>query len=187
MATTPITELQEAASAKIEGRVRAVKSLLSPCTGRSCVGFKATLIVGAQSLELSEVASFILDDGTGQALIAFDGREAVTLELDVDATRTIPASRINDIPVLRDRGLGLSDHLGVVIYDEAILAVDDTATVWGIAMREVLPRPALGPGAGYREAGDTIMRLTRSPAAPIRISSRRDRPRSGAARKARSP
>lgn len=170
----PIAAVRDGERVKIVGRVAAIRRLTSPCTSRACVAYQARLISGTDSVDLSEVTSFAVFDGTERALVSANEKHHVDLDLEVDQTRTLMARsrEARDIAVIRALGWDRPiDHLAAVIFDEAALAPDGIVAVWGTATREVVP---IAPTTAtmYRESANTIIRITRSRDAPLRISNR---------------
>jgi hypothetical protein len=165
------------------GRLRGIarpigEPLIAPLSGRPCVGYEAWVVdspreEGAESVELfREVrwAPFILDDGTGRALIDLPGGPVeyllgvVTTESGILDDPTAEEQAMLD----RHRQAASAGFNRALTYRERAIGVDELVSVRGHGSREVDPSPSsarLG-----RAEPPTRLRLVGVRATPLAVS-----------------
>ncbi|MEJ7603241.1 MAG: GIDE domain-containing protein [Kofleriaceae bacterium] len=172
-----IAELPEDAPGRAVGAARPTgEPLRAPLSGRPCIYYVAVVeeLHGKQWKETvreERGVPFVLDDGSGRALVDPTGAE---VELDIDTTGasgTLDDASPAEPALLARHGRvsrgKLFNHS--VKYREAIIAIGETVAVLGCAVRE--PDPGVPPtGEGYRQGPATRVRLTGAGKFPLRIS-----------------
>jgi len=172
----PIGELPENTHGRVVGRARAVdQTLLSPLSGRSCVYYELQVLDtdGKAKVTLLREAKgvpFLIEDDTGRALI--DPRDAeITLDFDHETKsgHGDNATRVEEALLAR-HGQRTKGWLfnKVLVYRESVIEVGELVAVLGSGVREADPDGE--PGALYRGAPPTRLRLTSSTRFPLVIS-----------------
>jgi hypothetical protein len=173
-------DLLEAQEARVIGQAVVLhEHLVGPLSGRACVAYTAKVEQNLsgdgngfwQTLVIeTRIVPFVLEDGTGRAIV--DGGAAARVALGFDSNSTSSAS---DDPTAVERAFlerhGARDEGWVFTkrlrYREAIIAIGETISVLGSGTRE--PDPQAAP-ADYRGGQPTLIRLTSSPRYPLVIS-----------------
>jgi hypothetical protein len=175
-----IGELREGRTGRVVGKVGDGETLQAPFTQRSCVFYEATVEefrssgkTGSwrQVVREARGVPFVLDDGTGRAIIDPNGAR-----VDVDIDMTTRSGTFDDAtPVeeqfltrhgMRSTGWLLNKSLR---YREGVIEVGETIAVMGQGVREPDP-DAVGKVGGYRSGPPTRLRLGGSPRHPILLS-----------------
>ncbi len=157
-----IAEVAQGEVAKIVGRVRPVTDLLTaPLSGRRCVYFEATVEEYRSSgksgrwveiIRESEVSDFLVEDGTGRALVKTSMMKAL-LHKDTELTSGFLNDASADLEAfLRRHG---RESKGWVFnkslrYKEGVFEPGETVSVLGQAKWEHDPDPTEA-GSGYRD------------------------------------
>jgi E3 ubiquitin ligase len=176
-----LRELRESTRARVVGAAHPLEGTLSaPLTGRACLYY--VVIVeqyrprggGArywrQILRDELGVPFLLDDGTGRAIV--DPRAAkVALDVDVrsnSGTFNNPSLRENAF--LQKHGQSSEGWIfnKRLRYREAVIEVGETVAILGEGVRE--PDPDAAPAEAYRGEQPTRVRMTSSPRYPLIIS-----------------
>jgi hypothetical protein len=175
-----IAELREGRTGRVVGKVGDGETLQAPFTQRSCVFYEATVEelrssgkTGSwrQVVREARGVPFVLDDGTGRAIIDPNGAR-----VDVDIDMTTRSGTFDDAtPVeeqfltrhgLRSTGWMFNKSLR---YREGVIEIGETIAVMGQGVR--VPDPdAVGKVGGYRSGPPTRLRLGGSPRHPILLS-----------------
>lgn len=172
-----IAELPEDTPGRAVGAARPVGApVIAPLTGRPCIYYVATVeeLHGKQwkeTIREERGVPFVLDDGSGHALVDPTGAEVA---LDIDSKGA--SGTLDDPSPTEQAFLARHGRVGQgklfnhsVKYREAIIAIGETVAVLGCAVRE--PDPGVPPtGEGYREGPATRVRLTSAEKFPLRIS-----------------
>ena len=165
--TKTIASLGEREIARIVGHARVHHDKLeAPLSGRACVYYIVRVEQRSGEDSWQEVireergVTFILDDGTGRALVDASRAE---LALDFDHRDVSGTFQAPD-----DREAALLDRFGVTAahayrFLEATIEIDEQIAVLGGGRRELDPS---GAETGYREQAATLLRLE----APMIIS-----------------
>ena len=175
-----IAELREGRTGRVVGKVGDGETLQAPFTQRSCVFYEATVEefrssgkTGSwrQVVREARGVPFVLDDGTGRAIIDPNGAR-----VDVDIDMTTRSGTFDDAtPVeeqfltrhgMRSTGWLLNKSLR---YREGVIEVGETIAVVGQGVREPDP-DAVGKVGGYRSGPPTRLRLGGSARHPILLS-----------------
>jgi hypothetical protein len=158
---TPIAEVHEGATVKIAGTVTLLEDpLVAPFSGSRCAGYLATWkgeahfpqqgVGGHRSVSQERWCDFVLDDGTGRALVR------VGADVAVDGTRPLSPS-----PAGLERVRAFLDSFDpktAMVPDddtspqEWTLSEGDFVTVFGAARWERDPDPEGNERSGYRDA-----------------------------------
>lgn len=157
-----IAEVTQGEVAKIVGRVRPITELLrAPLSGRRCVYFEATVEEYRSSgksgswveiIRESEVSDFLVEDGTGRALVKTSMMKAL-LRKDTELTSGFLNDASADLEAfLRRHG---RESKGWVFnkslrYKEGVFEPGETVSVLGQAKWEHDPDPTEA-GSGYRD------------------------------------
>jgi len=159
-AATDIARVAEGETTRMIGWARVHKDKLEgPLTGRACVYYILTVEREGgedgwkQILREETGVPFVLDDGTGHALID-PGRCEVALEFDRD-------ERSGTWQKLEERQAAILDRIGfdgghTYRYREAAIETDEKIAVLGSGKREL--DPAAAPTA-YRDQAATLLRI----------------------------
>lgn len=175
-----IAELREGRTGRIVGRVGDGETLQAPFTGRSCVFYEASVEeyrssgkTGSWRQVVREAMGvrFVLDDGTGRAIIDPSGaRVAVDLDMTTRSGTFDDATPIEEQFLtrhgLRSTGWVFNKSLR---YREGVIEVGETIAVMGQGVREPDP-DAVGKVGGYRSGPPTRLRLGGSARHPILLS-----------------
>lgn len=167
----PIGELPDDTISRIVGTVRPVgPALIAPLTGRECVWYSIYVNAVSEtendSTWQSESISFLLEDSSGRALV--DPYGAVIERSKVFEKKSgLPTSRELEFLTKHGKGWG-TPFTSSWWISETIVEVGETICVAGAGNSEIDPEG--GPGAGYRTAPSTRMRLASSPALPMLIT-----------------
>ncbi len=175
-----IGELGEGRTGRLVGRVGDGETLQAPFTGRSCVFYEATVEeyrssgkTGSwrQVVREARGVPFVLDDGTGRAIVDPGGAR-----VDVDIDMTTRSGTFDDATPIEEQFLtrhGLRSTGWVfnksIRYREGVIEVGETITVMGQGVREPDPE-AVGQVGGYRSGPPTRLRLGGSSRHPILLS-----------------
>jgi hypothetical protein len=175
-----IAELREGLTGRLVGRVGEGETLQAPFTGRSCVFYEATVEEyrssgksGSWRQVIREVSgvSFVLDDGTGRAIVDPGGAR-----VDVDIDMTTRSGTFDDATPIEEQFLtrhGLRSTGWVMNkslrYREGVIEIGETIAVMGQGVREPDP-DAVGRVGGYRSGPPTRLRLGGSSRHPILLS-----------------
>jgi hypothetical protein len=179
----PLASVPEGAFARLIGVARPFeqKVLEAPLSGRLCVYYDVSVdAMSAKGGRLRVLASeqeavtFVLEDDGHRAIVdaahahisvAIDHVTESSLDMQSDRQAAL-LKQLN----LYNRRVPLADGLR---FREAILEVDERIAVFGCGVREADPQAP--PGPGYREYGQTRLRLTGTERYPLLI---RDDPES---------
>ena len=175
-----IAELREGRTGRIVGKVGDGETLQAPFTGRSCVFYEATVEeyrssgkTGSwrQVVREARGVPFVLDDGTGRAIVDPGGAR-----IDVDIDMTTRSGTFDDATPIEEQFLtrhGLRATGWVfnksLRYREGVIEVGETIAVMGQGVREPDP-DAVGKVGGYRSGPPTRLRLGGSSRHPILLS-----------------
>jgi hypothetical protein len=175
-----IAELREGRTGRLVGRVGEGETLQAPFTGRSCVFYEATVEeyrssgkTGSwrQVIREARGVSFVLDDGTGRAIVDPGGAR-----VDVDIDMTTRSGTFDDATPIEEQFLtrhGLRSTGWVMNkslrYREGVIEIGETIAVMGQGVREPDP-DAVGRVGGYRSGPPTRLRLGGSSRHPILLS-----------------
>lgn len=175
-----IGELREGRTGRVVGRVGEGETLRAPFTSRSCVFYEATVEeyrssgkTGSWRQVVREAVGvpFVLDDGTGRAIIDPSGaRVAVDLDMTTRSGTFDDATPVEEEFLtrhgLRSTGWVFNKSLR---YREGVIEVGETIAVMGQGVREPDP-DAVGKVGGYRSGPPTRLRLGGSARHPILLS-----------------
>lgn len=175
-----IADLDEGRTGRVVGRVGEGQTLQAPFTGRSCVFYEATveeLRSSGKSSSWRQVVReavgvpFVIDDGTGRAVIDPNGaRVAVDLDMTTRSGTFDDATPVEEQFLtrhgLRSTGWVFNKSLR---YREGVIEVGETIAVMGQGVREPDP-DAVGKVGGYRSGPPTRLRLGGSSRHPILLS-----------------
>jgi hypothetical protein len=178
MARTPrhaIAEVPEGRPVRIVGTIAAGEHVIAPISGRACVFYRAVVQERQKGWETivdeSFGVPFVIEDGTGRALVVPDGAEKL-VEHDAPTRSDVFADPTEDQESFFARnemsGEGQKAK-GPLRCSEGALEIGDTVAVYGIAVREPDPDGA-ARAHGYRDALPTRLRLTNSPKLRLLIS-----------------
>ncbi|MBZ0237593.1 MAG: E3 ubiquitin ligase family protein [Deltaproteobacteria bacterium] len=175
-----IADLREGRTGRVVGRVGEGETLQAPFTGRSCVFYEATVEeyrssgkTGSWRQVVREAVGvpFVLDDGTGRAIV--DPRGA---RVAVDIDMTTRSGTFDDATPVEEQFLtrhGLRSTGWVFNksfrYREGVIEIGETIAVMGQGVREPDP-DAVGKVGGYRSGPPTRLRLGGSARHPILLS-----------------
>jgi hypothetical protein len=175
-----IAELPEDTLGKVTGQARVLGgTLVGPLTGRPCVFYIATVQQRRSNgrstywrtiITESAGVPFMLEDGTGRALVDPTGAE-VALDFDGNSSSgTFHDADPRQEAFLAKHGTKSAGWLfnKGLRYREAMIEVGETVAVMGSGVRE--PDPDAPPEEAYRGAPRTRLRLTSSPKYPLVIS-----------------
>ncbi len=175
-----LAELREGRTGRVVGRVGEGETLQAPFTGRSCVFYEATVEeyrssgkTGSWRQVVREAMGvpFVLDDGTGRAIVDPRGaRVAVDLDMTTRSGTFDDATPVEEQFLtrhgLRSTGWVFNKSLR---YREGVIEVGETIAVMGQGVREPDP-DAVGKVGGYRSGPPTRLRLGGSARHPILLS-----------------
>jgi hypothetical protein len=168
-----IGEVEEDKVARIVGIVRAVgPTLAAPLSGRACVCYATQALarqrdVGSDEIILRGSASvpFVIDDGSGHALVTATGAQLALVIDHIEPNEAITQARADE--------LGFEDRpLGRVDLQEGVIEVGARVAVLGSGTRE--PDPDAQGEADYRSAAGLRLCLTSSRRFPLIISNQPD-------------
>lgn len=163
-----IGSLDEGEPGRIIGEARVHEQrLLAPLSGRECVYYIAKVQEDdgdggwRERLEEEDSTLFVIDDGSGRAIVDPHGAElAITFDyVRTTGTFTPPddlQQRFLERWHYRDRGLIFRKQLR---FREAIIEVGEKVAVLGAGLRELDPTR---PPAGYRDSQPTLLRIART-------------------------
>jgi hypothetical protein len=173
-------ELGEGRTGRVVGRVGDGETVQAPFTGRSCVFYEATVEeyrssgkTGSwrQVVREARGVPFVLDDGTGRAIVDPGGAR-----VDVDLDMTTRSGTFDDATPIEEQFLTRHNlrSAGWVFnrslrYREGVIEVGETIAVMGQGVREPDP-DAVGKVGGYRSGPPTRLRLGGSSRHPILLS-----------------
>lgn len=175
-----LAELREGRTGRVVGRVGEGETLQAPFTGRSCVFYEATVEeyrssgkTGSWRQVVREAMGvpFVLDDGTGRAIVDPRGaRVAVDLDMTTRSGTFDDATPVEEQFLtrhgLRSTGWVFNKSLR---YREGVIEIGETIAVMGQGVREPDP-DAVGKVGGYRSGPPTRLRLGGSARHPILLS-----------------
>jgi hypothetical protein len=175
-----IAELREGRTGRVVGKVGDGQTLQAPFTARSCVFYEATVEeyrtngkTGSWRQVVREAVGvpFVLDDGTGRAIVDPTGaRTAVDLDMTTRSGTFDDATPVEEEFLtrhgLRSTGWVFNKSLR---YREGVIEVGETIAVMGQGVREPDP-DAVGKVGGYRSGPPTRLRLGGSARHPILLS-----------------
>jgi hypothetical protein len=159
-AATDIARVAEGETTRMIGWARVYKDKLeAPLTGRACVYYILTVDREGgedgwkQILREETGVPFVLDDGTGHALVD-PGRCELALEFDRQ-------ERTGTWQTPDERQAAILDRIGVDAghtyrYREAAIETDEKVAVLGSGKRELDPSAA---PTGYRDQAGTLLRI----------------------------
>ncbi len=176
----PIGELPESTFGRVIGEVHPIDRVLEgPLTGRACVYYVATVEERRSNgrwgswttlITRREGAPFLLDDGSGRAIVDPDGAETALV-----SERRSRSGTFNDATPAEEAFLARHGHASKtwglnrsIRYTEAVIEPGAIIAVLGSGVRE--PDPEAKPAEGYRSAPPTRLRLTSSRQHPLVIS-----------------
>jgi len=163
-----IGALDEGEPGRIIGNARVHEErLTAPLSGRACVYYMAKVDADdgdggwTSALEEEHSTLFVLDDGSGRAIVDSRGAD---LAITFDYVRTTGAFTAPDEREqafldrfnYRDRGLIFRKQLR---FREAAIEVGEKVAVLGAGVRELDPTR---PPAGYRDSQPTLLRIRRT-------------------------
>jgi len=175
-----IAELGEGRTGRLVGAVGDGPTLQAPLTGRSCVFYEATVEEfrsSGKSGSWRQVArevdgvTFVIDDGTGRAIIDPTGaRVAVDIDMTTRSGTFDDATPVEEQFLIR-HGLRASGWMfnRTLRYREGVIEIGETIAVMGQGVREPDPA-AVGKVGGYRTGPPTRLRLGGSARHPILLS-----------------
>lgn len=175
-----IAELDEGRTGRLVGTVGDGATVQAPLTGRSCVFFEATVEeyrssgkTGSWRQVAREVGGmpFVLDDGTGRAIVDPTGaRVAVDLDMTTRSGTFDDPTPVEE-QFLQRHGLRATGWVfnRSLRYREGVIEVGETIAVMGQGVREPDP-DAVGKVGGYRVGPPTRLRLGGSARHPILLS-----------------
>jgi hypothetical protein len=175
-----IGDLREGRTGRVVGVVGDGETLQAPFTGRSCVFYEASVEeyrssgkTGSwrQVVREARGVPFVLDDGTGRAIVDPSGaRVAVDLDMTTRSGTFDDATPVEEEFLtrhgLRSTGWVFNKSLR---YREGVIEVGETIAVMGQGVREPDP-DAVGKVGGYRSGPPTRLRLGGSARHPILLS-----------------
>lgn len=175
-----LAELREGRTGRVVGKVGEGETLQAPFTGRSCVFYEATVEeyrssgkTGSWRQVVREAVGvpFVLDDGTGRAIVDPRGaRVAVDLDMTTRSGTFDDATPVEEEFLtrhgLRSTGWVFNKSLR---YREGVIEIGETIAVMGQGVREPDP-DAVGKVGGYRSGPPTRLRLGGSARHPILLS-----------------
>lgn len=175
-----IADLREGRTGRVVGRVGEGETLQAPFTGRSCVFYEATVEeyrssgkTGSWRQVVREAVGvpFVLDDGTGRAIVDPRGaRVAVDLDMTTRSGTFDDATPVEEQFLsrhgLRSTGWVFNKSFR---YREGVIEIGETIAVMGQGVREPDP-DAVGKVGGYRSGPPTRLRLGGSARHPILLS-----------------
>lgn len=164
---TTIERCNENATARLQGELVQLGELLeAPLTGRSCAYFVATVEEqgGKHWRELAREekwSDFVLEDGTGQALIRMEGAKTV-IHRDAQYWSDTHNQVSPEIEAFLTRHGESSKGLifkRTLRYREGVLEPGEQVMVRGRGVREINPDRRIAPTSGYRNsAAHLVMR-----------------------------
>lgn len=175
-----IGELREGRTGRVVGKVGDGETLQAPFTGRSCVFYEASVEEyrtrgksgsWRQVVREARGVPFVLDDGTGRAIVDPSGaRVAVDLDMTTRSGTFDDATPVEEEFLtrhgLRSTGWVFNKSLR---YREGVIEIGETIAVMGQGVREPDP-DAVGKVGGYRSGPPTRLRLGGSARHPILLS-----------------
>ncbi len=175
-----IGELGEGRTGRLVGQVGEGDTMQAPFTGRTCVYYEAAVEeyrssgkTGSWRQVVREVRSvaFVLDDGTGRAIVDPSGaRVAVDIDMTTRSGTFDDATPVEE-QFLTRHGLRSSGWVfnKSFRYREGVIEIGETIAVMGQGVREPDPA-AVGKVGGYRSGPPTRLRLGGSSRHPILLS-----------------
>lgn len=174
--TIPTDSFRHGAAGKLEGQVRYLGApLCAPLSGRACSYYEAT--IEAQTGDMwtpiaHEVrgVDFLLEDGTGQALVCMDNAEAVVAP-DVSSEVGVfsePSEAL--VEFLRRQGISRERWFTErqLRYREGVIEEGERVAARGYGRFEANPNPRTAHG-GYRDNASLLV-LHGTRAAPLYLS-----------------
>lgn len=173
----PIAEVREGEVVRVTGRVRGVSELLrAPLSGRPCVFFEVTVEEYRSSgksgrwvriLREQEAMDFLVEDGTGKALVRADGMRVLAQRDHEQSSGTFNDATPELEAFLARHG---EKSTGWIFnrrlrYREGIFEPGETVTVLGEAHWEQDPDPETA-GTGYRDVPKRLV-LRPRPQGPV--------------------
>jgi hypothetical protein len=185
-----IADAPEGSLVRLQGRVVGGDTLQAPLTGRRCVYYYVVVderVSDSDSgswrgrIRESRGVPFVIDDGTGHALIDPTHARA-DVELDVtlrSGTFSDPDPTPSQLALLTRHEVETKGWLfnKTLRYREGVLAVGESIAILCQAVREPVPE-ATSAAAGYRDAPPMRLRVNGSVNQPLVISDARDVTRS---------
>jgi hypothetical protein len=149
-APTKVRDCREGASVKIVGKIVPIEIMAAPGTSRNCVAYFVYASLGKDSVLKSHVVPFVIDDGTGEAIVDFsDPPIALDLELDHKQSSYLRPIKPEDCPGLDVLGLPRADSLteGVLEPGERVAVFGEVQILSapGGKSKVKIVRPAKGP------------------------------------------
>lgn len=167
-----IDELPEDRRGRICGRVAPCGELLrAPLTGRRCVFYRVRVVEDDVAVLVEERGvPFVLDDGSGRAIVVPDFTEAALHHVQVGAASAGIGINRREAALLARHGQAPNDVVGprALAFEEALIAPDESITVVGQGTRE--PDTEALPADPYRGAKPSRLRLASSPRHPLLIT-----------------
>ncbi len=179
-----IAEAPEGAVVRLQGRVMAGETLESPLIGRRCVYYLVLVEERVSSgkssswrvrIRESRGVPFVIDDGTGRALVDPSGAR---VDVDLDITQrsgTFDDPTPTELAFLERHGMKSTGWLlnKSLRYREGVFEVGEAIAVMCQPVREPDP-DAVAAVAGYRDGPPTRLRAGGSADHPILLSDARD-------------
>jgi hypothetical protein len=178
-----IADAPEGAVVRLDGRVLDGETLEAPLTGRRCVYYLAIVeefVAGSTPDSWRELAreargvSFVIEDGTGRAIVDPDGA-LVDVEIDRTASSgTFDEPTAAQAAFLARRDVKLSGWSAgkTLRYREGVFEIGEPIAVMCRPVRE--PDPGASREVGYRDAPGTRLRVGGSARYPILLSDARE-------------
>jgi hypothetical protein len=124
---TKVRDCREGAFVKIVGKVVPIDVLASPATARNCVGYTLTASSGKRSVFETRVVPFVIDDGTGEAIVdVADNAIGLDIEIDHKASSLLRTYKAEEFPQIEKLGLSSADSI-----TEGVLEVGERVAVFG--------------------------------------------------------
>jgi hypothetical protein len=160
VSSRPIERIRDGEVAKLVGKIVSVEGqLTAPLTDRPCAYYLLTVeegvaaASGAPLIREERRASFVLDDGTGQALVVLEGAEIAVVRDVHQRSGVFSPLQPRMEAYLNRHGMTAEGAAPKRLrYIEGILEVGEAVAVGGLCRWEVDPRPPVSAVRGFRDA-----------------------------------